>query len=115
MMVSAASYGMLSTTCGWSLSAAHESVKWTIEALKSLNYSCHTTTTHWDLVVCEPSPAAVNETNRWNYVKTTETSVSDTTPDVIKTRSFDFSITQLFKSLQKILSNQGKFPSLSEF
>lgn len=63
---------------------------------------------HWDLVVCEPSPAAVNETNRWNYVKTTETSVSDTTPDVIKTRSFDFSITQLFKSLQKILSNQKK-------
>lgn len=64
---------------------------------------------HWDLVVCEPSPA----TNRWNYVKTTETSVSDTTPDVIKTRSFDFSITQLFKSLQKILSNQKKFSFLS--
>lgn len=40
MMVFAASYGMLSTTCGWlSLSAAYESVKWTIEALKSLNYS----------------------------------------------------------------------------
>lgn len=47
-------------------------------------------------------PAAVKENNQWNYVKTTERSLSscDTTPGVIKICSF--SVTQFSKSLQNI-------------